>query len=62
LPGSADGRPRQCLVVRGATPNAACAEKRAKTNEPVESLMPRRLERRFAFIQERAKTVAEVDG
>ncbi len=39
----------------------ALAEDRAKTNDLVESLMGRRPELRFAFIQERAKTVAEVD-
>ena len=36
-------------------------EERAKTNELVESLMGRRPELRFQFIQERARTVAEVD-
>jgi topoisomerase-4 subunit B len=39
----------------------AIAEQRAETNELVESLMGRRPELRFAFIQERAKTVEEVD-
>src|ERR1700722_1402154 len=39
----------------------ALAEERAKTNELVESLMGRRPELRFAFIQERARTVDEVD-
>jgi len=39
----------------------ALAEERARTNELVESLMGRRPELRFAFIQERAKTVEEVD-
>ncbi len=39
----------------------AIAEQRAATNELVESLMGRRPELRFAFIQERAKTVEEVD-
>jgi topoisomerase-4 subunit B len=39
----------------------ALAEERAKTNELVESLMGRRPELRFAFIQERARTVEEVD-
>jgi topoisomerase IV subunit B len=39
----------------------AVAEERAATNELVESLMGRRPELRFAFIQERAKTVEEVD-
>jgi topoisomerase-4 subunit B len=39
----------------------ALPEERAKTNELVESLMGRRPELRFAFIQERAKTVEEVD-
>jgi topoisomerase-4 subunit B len=39
----------------------AIAEQRAETNELVESLMGRRPELRFAFIQERAKTVQEVD-
>jgi topoisomerase IV subunit B len=39
----------------------ALAEERAQTSELVESLMGRRPELRFAFIQERAKTVAEVD-
>ena len=36
-------------------------EERAKTNELVESLMGRRPELRFQFIQERARTVEEVD-
>lgn len=36
-------------------------EERAQTNELVESLMGRRPELRFAFIQERAKTVEELD-
>ncbi|PPQ37559.1 DNA topoisomerase IV subunit B [Rhodopila globiformis] len=39
----------------------AVAEERAETSELVESLMGRRPELRFAFIQERAKTVEEVD-
>ncbi|HXA25132.1 MAG TPA: DNA topoisomerase IV subunit B [Acetobacteraceae bacterium] len=39
----------------------ALAEDRAKTNVLVESLMGRRPELRFAFIQERARTVEEVD-
>jgi topoisomerase-4 subunit B len=39
----------------------ALAEDRAKTNELVESLMGRRPELRFAFIQERARTVEDVD-
>ena len=39
----------------------AAPEERAATNELVESLMGRRPELRFAFIQERAKTVEEVD-
>ncbi|HME25130.1 MAG TPA: DNA topoisomerase IV subunit B [Acetobacteraceae bacterium] len=39
----------------------ALPEERAKTNELVESLMGRRPELRFAFIQERARTVEEVD-
>jgi topoisomerase-4 subunit B len=39
----------------------ALAEDRAATAELVESLMGRRPELRFQFIQERAKTVAEVD-
>jgi len=39
----------------------ALAEDRAATAELVESLMGRRPELRFAFIQERAKTVEEVD-
>jgi len=39
----------------------AAPEERAKTNELVESLMGRRPELRFQFIQERARTVAEVD-
>jgi topoisomerase-4 subunit B len=39
----------------------AIPEMRAATNELVESLMGRRPELRFAFIQERAKTVEEVD-
>jgi topoisomerase-4 subunit B len=39
----------------------AIAEQRAATNDLVESLMGRRPELRFAFIQERAKTVEEVD-
>ena len=41
----------------------ALPEERAQTNELVESLMGRRPELRFAFIQERAKTVSveEVD-
>ena len=36
-------------------------EERAQTNELVESLMGRRPELRFAFIQERARTVDELD-
>jgi len=36
-------------------------EERARTNELVESLMGRRPELRFQFIQERARTVEEVD-
>jgi topoisomerase-4 subunit B len=36
-------------------------EDRAKTSEMVESLMGRRPELRFQFIQERAKTVSDVD-
>jgi topoisomerase-4 subunit B len=39
----------------------AIPEHRAETNELVESLMGRRPELRFAFIQERAKTVEQVD-
>ena len=39
----------------------ALAEDRAATNTLVESLMGRRPELRFAFIQEHAKTVTEVD-
>ena len=39
----------------------ALPEERATTNELVESLMGRRPELRFQFIQERAKTVEEVD-
>jgi topoisomerase IV subunit B len=39
----------------------ALPEQRAETAELVESLMGRRPELRFAFIQERAKTVEEVD-
>ncbi len=39
----------------------ALAEERAKTNDLVESLMGRRPELRFAFIQEHARTVEEVD-
>jgi topoisomerase-4 subunit B len=39
----------------------AIPEMRAATNDLVESLMGRRPELRFAFIQERAKTVEEVD-
>jgi topoisomerase-4 subunit B len=39
----------------------AIAEQRAATNDLVESLMGRRPELRFAFIQERARTVEEVD-
>ena len=39
----------------------ALAEERARTNDLVESLMGRRPELRFQFIQERARTVAEVD-
>jgi topoisomerase IV subunit B len=39
----------------------ALPEERARTNDLVESLMGRRPELRFAFIQERAKTVADVD-
>jgi topoisomerase-4 subunit B len=39
----------------------ALPEERAKTQELVESLMGRRPELRFAFIQERARTVEEVD-
>ncbi len=39
----------------------AMPEERAETNTLVESLMGRRPELRFAFIQERAKTVEEVD-
>jgi topoisomerase-4 subunit B len=39
----------------------AAAEERAKTNDLVESLMGRRPELRFQFIQERAGSVVEVD-
>jgi topoisomerase IV subunit B len=39
----------------------ALAEERAKTSALVESLMGRRPELRFAFIQERARTVEELD-
>jgi len=39
----------------------AVAEDRAKTNDLVESLMGRRPELRFAFIQEHAGSVVEVD-
>jgi topoisomerase-4 subunit B len=39
----------------------AASEDRARTNELVESLMGRRPELRFQFIQERARTVEEVD-
>ena len=39
----------------------ALPEERAQTSELVESLMGRRPELRFQFIQERAKTVTEVD-
>ena len=39
----------------------AAAEDRAVTNDLVESLMGRRPELRFQFIQDRARTVAEVD-
>ena len=39
----------------------ALAEDRGRTNDVVESLMGRRPELRFQFIQERAKTVSEVD-
>ncbi|MEJ0017011.1 MAG: DNA topoisomerase IV subunit B [Acetobacteraceae bacterium] len=39
----------------------AAPEERAKTNALVESLMGRRPELRFQFIQERARTVEEVD-
>jgi topoisomerase-4 subunit B len=39
----------------------AAPEERAVTNDLVESLMGRRPELRFAFIQERARTVEEVD-
>jgi topoisomerase-4 subunit B len=36
-------------------------EERARNSELVESLMGRRPELRFQFIQERARTVAELD-
>jgi topoisomerase-4 subunit B len=36
-------------------------DERAKTNELVESLMGRKPELRFQFIQERARTVQDVD-
>ena len=39
----------------------AAADERAKTNELVESLMGRRPELRFQFIQEHAGSVIEVD-
>jgi topoisomerase-4 subunit B len=39
----------------------APAEERARTNELVESLMGRRPELRFQFIQERARTAGELD-
>ena len=39
----------------------AAPEERARTNELVESLMGRRPELRFQFIQERARTVEDVD-
>ncbi len=50
-----DPRKRTLLKV------VALPEERAQTSELVESLMGRRPELRFAFIQERAKTVEEVD-
>ena len=39
----------------------APAEDRARTNDLVESLMGRRPELRFQFIQERARTVEDID-
>jgi topoisomerase-4 subunit B len=39
----------------------ALAEERARTGDLVESLMGRRPELRLAFIQERAKTVEDID-
>ena len=39
----------------------AAAEERARTNDLVESLMGRRPELRFQFIQENARNVAEID-
>jgi topoisomerase-4 subunit B len=39
----------------------ALADERARTNELVESLMGRRPELRFQFIQERARTVQDID-
>ncbi len=50
-----DPRRRTLLKVR------ALPEERARNNDLVESLMGRRPELRFQFIQERARTVAEVD-
>jgi topoisomerase-4 subunit B len=49
--------PRRRTLLRVVAP----AEDRARTSELVESLMGRRPELRFQFIQERAKTVEEVD-
>ena len=39
----------------------AAPEERARTNDLVESLMGRRPELRFQFIQENARNVAEID-
>jgi topoisomerase-4 subunit B len=49
--------PRRRTLLRVVAP----AEERARTSELVESLMGRRPELRFQFIQERAKTVQDVD-
>ena len=49
--------PKKRTLLKMMTP----ADERARTNDLVESLMGRRPELRFQFIQENAKSVAEVD-
>jgi topoisomerase-4 subunit B len=49
--------PQRRTLLKVVTP----AEDRARTNDLVESLMGRRPELRFQFIQERARTVDEID-
>jgi len=61
LPGLADAGPQHGLAVRGTRLHAAsaAAAERANTNALVESLMGRRPELRFLFIQEHAGSGVE---